>query len=391
MRKDTSLEFLRGIAALVVLNWHSLLAFAPSAAGVTADSAGQSLKISPAFVAFNGRAAVYLFFVLSSYVLVKRYYFSRKPEDLLFGAAKRLPRLAGPVLVTVIASCIVFKLDLYSFADAAAITRSGWLAAFGDTATVLSSETANFSDAFMQGAWWTFIAGDNSYDSSLWTMTFEFWGSLLAFILAPIVFFLHDRSRLLCWCAVGVGMVLAWQVSFVFVAFAASLSLYPLLSSRLRLNAWTRGLLVAASLLLLGYGGYGVGAYRPLAMLEFDGLSLNLRQACVAVPASLMLVYAVLSMESPPSWLSSKAARLVGDLSFPLYLVHVPVICSLGSWALLVSGSAALGAAAAMLGSVLVALPLVVFNNWWVRALNSLFDRCRRGAVTATGPVAAKV
>jgi peptidoglycan/LPS O-acetylase OafA/YrhL len=378
------------MAALVVLNWHILLAFAPSAAGVSADSAAQSLKTSLAFVAFNGPSAVYLFFVLSSYVLVKRYFVSRKAEDLLLGAAKRLPRLAGPVLVTVLVSCVVFKLDLYFFRDAAAMTKSGWLASFGDAPKVLSPDTANFSDAFMQGTWWSFIAGDNSYDSSLWTMTFEFWGSLMAFALAPIIFFLHDRSPLLSWCAVGIGIFLAWQVSFVFIAFAVSLSLYPVLAKKFRPNSWGRTAILAVSLALLGYGGHAVGTYRPLAMLEFDGFSVNMRQACVAVLASVMLVYAVLTVENPPSWLSGKAARLLGDLSFPLYLVHVPVICSLGSWVILASGSAALGATAAMLGSILVALPLVAFNNWWVRALGGLFDRLRRGGRIAVAPVAAK-
>ena len=78
MRKDASLEFLRGAAALIVLNGHILRAFAPSAAGGDGDNAAQSLKTSLAFIAFNGGSAVYLFFVLSSYVLVKRYFQSRE-------------------------------------------------------------------------------------------------------------------------------------------------------------------------------------------------------------------------------------------------------------------------------------------------------------------------
>jgi len=109
----------------------------------------------------------------------------------------------------------------------------------------------------------------------------------------------------------------------------------------------------------------------------------------VAIPASIMLVYAMLSVDEPPAWLSSKAARFLGDLSFPLYLVHLPVICSLASWVLLVSGSTALGAAAAMLGSILAALPLVIFNNWWVQVLGALFNRFRRGGPIAAAPAAA--
>ena len=144
------------------------------------------------------------------------------------------------------------------------------------------------------------------------------------------------------------------------------------------------------SLALLGYAGSAVGIYRPFALLETAvSDDVGLRQACVAIPASIMLVYAMLSVDEPPAWLSGRAARFLGDLSFPLYLVHLPVICSLASWVLLVSGSTALGAAAAMLGSILAALPLVIFNNWWVQVLGALFNRFRRGGPIAAAPAAA--
>ncbi|MER8998966.1 acyltransferase [Mesorhizobium australicum] len=374
MRKDASLEFLRGVAALVVLNGHLLRAFAPLAEG-DGDQAAQSLKRGLAFVVFNGGSAVYLFFVLSSYVLVKRYFQSRKAEDLLLGAIKRLPRLAGPVLVAVLSSCILFKLDLYFFSDAAAVTQSTWLSRFGNAPKLLSPETASFADAFMEGAWRTFIYGDKSYDSSLWTMTVEFWGSMMTFALAPIIFSLQGRWMLLSWFGVAAGTFLALQFSFLVCAFPASLLLYSLLAMEFRPNRWVRGAMITVSVALLGYAGDAVGIYRPFAVLDFAASDIGLRQACVAIPASIMLVYAMLSMDDPPSWLSGKAARFLGDLSFPLYLVHVPVICSLGSWVLLASDSAALGAAAAISGSILAALPLMAFNNWWVQALGALFDK----------------
>ncbi|TPN29105.1 acyltransferase [Mesorhizobium sp. B2-3-3] len=385
MRKDASLEFLRGVAALVVLNGHNLAAFAPSANG-TGDAAAQSLKTSPAFVAFNGASAVYLFFVLSSYVLVKRYFQTRKAEYLRLAAIKRLPRLAGPVLVTALSSCLVFKLDLYFFEDAAAVTQSKWLSSFGNASKTLSPETASFADAFLQGAWRTFIFGDQYYDSSLWTMVVEFWGSMLIFALAPIIFFLQARSALLSWFGVAIGVFLALQVNFYLCAFPASLVLYSLLAMELRSKPWVRGALVTVSLMLLGYAGSAVGIYRPFAVLEIAVSDVGLRQACVSIPASIMLVYAMLSVENPPSWLSSKAARFLGEMSFPLYLVHVPVICSLGSWMVLASGSAALATAATILGSIVAALPLMAFNNWWVQALNALFNKFRRSAPATAAP-----
>ncbi|WP_027143684.1 acyltransferase [Mesorhizobium sp. WSM3626] len=389
MRKDDSLEFLRGVASIVVMFWHMLLGFAPSASGIFANGPANSLQTSFVFVALNGQSAVYLFFVLSSFVLLKRYFANRKIGDLLLAAAKRLPRLAGPVLVTVLLSCLIFRQELYFFWDAGAQTGSPWLANFAYAAKPLTPETANFSDALTQGAWRTFIFGDSYYDTSLWTMWFEFWGSLMVFALAPAIFFVHDRIPLLSWCVLAIGMFLAWSVNFVLVAFPVGLSLHLLLASKFRPNAWTRLALVAVSLALLGYAGNAVGIYRPFAVLEVGGLPENARLAYTAILGSVMLIYAVVTSQSPPSWLTGKAARFLGDLSFPLYLVHVPIICSLGSWVVLASGSTALAAAAAILGSVLTALPLMTFNNWWVQALGALFNKFRRSGPVAAAPAAA--
>ncbi|MCA0047476.1 hypothetical protein LB577_11020 [Mesorhizobium sp. B283B1A] len=56
----------------------------------------------------------------------------------------------------------------------------------------------------------------------------------------------------------------------------------------------------------------------------------------------------------------------------------------------LASGSAAFAAAAAKAGSILVALPLMAFDNRWVQALGALFDKVRRSRPSAAAPAAAK-
>jgi hypothetical protein len=40
--------------------------------------------------------------------------------------------------------------------------------------------------------------------------------------------------------------------------------------------------------------------------------------------------------------------------------------------------------------SILVALPLMAFNNRWVQALGALFDKVRRSRPSAAAPAAAK-
>lgn len=366
----------RGIAALVVLAWHSTLAFAPDAAGIFANGPSDSLQATPLFALINGTSAVFLFFVLSSYVLTKRYAETRRLGGLLTSAAKRWPRLAGPVVVTTLASCLIFKLDLYGFEQAGAITGSPWLATFGYASSVPTHSTANFYDAAAQGAWRTFMfTGQTSYDSSLWTMYFELWGSFLVFAIAPLFFLLLDRSVILAGLGLAGIAVATWQYSPTFMAFPVGVAIYAAQATRYRPGIAVRLVLLLVAIFLLGYGGNAVGFYRPLNVLDFLGVPYISRQAGVAILGSILLVYVTLTTDFRRLSLGGKTVRFLGDLSFPLYLVHVPVICLVGSWALVASGSPAFGAICGIVGAILVSLPLILFNNWWVDMLNRAFAR----------------
>jgi peptidoglycan/LPS O-acetylase OafA/YrhL len=63
----------------------------------------------------------------------------------------------------------------------------------------------------------------------------------------------------------------------------------------------------------------------------------------------------------------------LGELSFPLYLVHVLILCSAGSFVFVVAPpilAGPLATLATVAGSFLAAYPLVVFNRHWVSWLN---------------------
>jgi peptidoglycan/LPS O-acetylase OafA/YrhL len=81
---------------------------------------------------------------------------------------------------------------------------------------------------------------------------------------------------------------------------------------------------------------------------------------------------------------SGKFSAFLGNLSFPIYLLHALVICSVGSWVYL-----RLGAVPAIISVFAVAvpasLPLMMFNNWWMARVNSVTERLLR---PSTAPAA---
>src|SRR6476646_6648538 len=66
--RRTALDGLRGLAALVVVFHHVLLTW-PGWANAYLGSHGNALAYSPLHVVLDGTFAVYVFFVLSGYVL----------------------------------------------------------------------------------------------------------------------------------------------------------------------------------------------------------------------------------------------------------------------------------------------------------------------------------
>ena len=184
IERDISLDAMRGIAALVVFGSHSVLAFYPEFSGYLGSASVEDTARSRFwYAAVNGQGAVAFFFVLSGFVLSRPYLLTGEKSILVRGVIKRWPRLAGPVLVTVVASWALFESGAYFYEPAAALSHSSWFAHFAGAYSGDAFEPT-LASAALQGAVLTFLRGDYTYDSSLWTMGYEFYGSLMVFALA---------------------------------------------------------------------------------------------------------------------------------------------------------------------------------------------------------------
>jgi peptidoglycan/LPS O-acetylase OafA/YrhL len=366
MKKEIPLEAIRGIGALVVIVWHVCYGFFPHAIGVYSGFAAQNWQGSPLFVFMNGPAAVALFFVLSGFVLTRRYFEFGNNRTLLKGAVKRWPRLMGPVLLVVLASYVLFKLDLYWFEQAGAVSGSPWLMTFALAYNV--KPPIEFWDAVRQGTFLTFFRGDFYYDSNLWTMHPEFIGSFMAFGLAPILLAARKLSMLLTISLVGMASVLADyailnQTSLI--AFPIGVGIAALVSRDLAMPRGIAYMALLMALYLLGFSGADLGIYAVLYHPIFVTHSYE-----VNVIGAGILITVIETSPAIRKIFSGPISQFLGDLSFPIYLVHVLIICSAGSAIYLWAGAAP-AVLAVLILSVLISLPLIAFNKWWIKHLNA--------------------
>ena len=376
------LEATRGIAALIVIVHHFFLGFAPQVTGLLPELRTPSSIIGNwYYVFFSGDAAVNFFFVLSGFVLCWSYFHSRDHASLKRSVIKRWPRLAGPVLITTLASYCLFKLGAYHFSEAALLTKSPWLGTFA-FAGWTPEFTPNIFKAIIQGMT-TFFSGDATYNPNLWTMRPEFLGSLVVFLLGALVVSIFSLQYVILLAP----LFLVWALGTNMYFFPFVLGLF--LAAWMAGSSKTRTMDLAIALVFVALGlyllGYEIAAkdYAWTVLIKHPVLLVsNIKVVFHSVGAAL-IIYAV--MQSPKIFqlLNGRVGFYLGKLSFPLYLVHTLIICSVSSmsflyWSGLQDSTVNILWATfsiTVICSVLAAIPLAFFDDFWVKNLNTWVKR----------------
>lgn len=321
-----SLDGLRGWAAIVVFFHHFLLAFLPKIHGLLpTDVKTDSLRETPLFVFVNGTAAVTLFFVLSGFVLSLGLWENK--DKIIFSALKRWPRLILLPTISVLFVCVLANLNLFYFKEAATISQSAWMNAFGFSSNggVLNKE---FGYALSQGTFFTFFRGDQSLNSSLWTMSIEFMGSLLVFAFVAICG--RQRLRLAVSFAAIINLILFYHGGYYYSAF-----IFGAIISKAYIDGYFNHqvspffifFLGAISLLFLGYIEPGRGFYAFM-----DSHTQNYLRIYIHIICSSMILYCCINSSVVSFLMSCRLSRFLGRVSFPLYVIHVPVLFSFSAY-----------------------------------------------------------
>ena len=369
------LEALRGVAAVIVLFHHFLLVVAPRLHGRNFPDDPIALVRTPLFALVNGSAAVAIFFVLSGFVLTFRAMEKRDWGQFLAGAAKRWPRLVPLVAIVNILSAIFVMLGLYH--------DHSW---FG--ASVFKPGTSLIGSALIEGVFSTFFAGSTNFNAALWTMHYELFGSFAAYATALVLIFQKSFPRAMVIGAIAIlltatltgegGVYYAMLVAGVLIARvyierdAAASALAFMSSWRVPIVLGTVGLVIV----LCGYDGYSkpAGFYAfmtPFASPQTEPLPHGI--------AAVAIVALVLFCDPIRRSLAGPTAALLGRLSFPIYLVHLPILLGLvspihSSLAARFDNMVAAPMAFVLLTALTLtaAYPLARLDEWWVRRLRDI-------------------
>jgi peptidoglycan/LPS O-acetylase OafA/YrhL len=347
------LEAARGLASIIVINHHLLIAFAPH----LRKPFPRGVMFTPLFPFMNGDGAVQFFFVLSGFVLSLA--LMRQPllSTMIVNCVKRIPRLIVPVGISILAGYFILKAGLIYNIEAAELSGSEWLRSFGN-AQFPQHFRISFEDALRQSLFVFLVPGDFYYNSNLWTMRLEFYGSLIVFCGAYLTGrFVTPQNE--------------WIAILVFLAATALLTLVDAPMIGFMLGALVAYIFLNKTIILWREVRIGLFLF-GCALLVFQNTYIT------AVGSSLLLFVLSQSRWAERA-LSTDFGRQLGKLSFPIYLVHTLVICSVGTLAYIRATEAGysqvtvfiIAAAVSILVTVVAAIPFVYIEAWWVKTLNS--------------------
>ena len=366
------LEAYRGIASIIVMVHHFFLGFSPTTTSyLPFRRTDESLIGQPYFALFNGAAAVGFFFTLSGFVLCWSFFNHENTNKISLAFIKRLPRLAGIVTLSTVASYFLFKFNLYYFYEASKITDSPWLASFNYSGWTESFEP-NFLKALSQGVV-TFFTGTANYNQNLWTMKSEFFGSLIVYMLAAfITLILRHQNLLYAFIIFSITSYVCNENLFPFVV-GTFLSAY-LAKNKIKINT-------TLAIILIGFGLYLLGYFVPEKSYSWINIFPHQLQNknLFYTFGSVLIIFSTMTNISIFKRLNGHFFQLLGKLSFPLYIVHCLVICSISSYIYIYLTASGLDKTTQLtivfivtvVVSTLISIPLGKFDEWWVKTVNT--------------------
>ncbi|HGW3736212.1 TPA: acyltransferase family protein [Acinetobacter baumannii] len=306
MSKINSAESIRGLACLAVVFSHFSLTYLPelhnfdNLTGI-GNSFTNWLYHSPFAFFYSGTSAVFIFFVLSGYVL--SYAILSKGsvnKKILSMSLKRYPRLAIPVVI----SCILYSVILANInIDTSKVF---WLKDYGRVNSIYES--------VYQGLFESFLFGSSTINFVLWTMQVELLASFVIFFLLYILN--NSKFYIFIFLSIACPLIMLLVSAKMFLgtmSFVIGMYIYLYGKNIPKI-------LLFPSLIL---GLYFAGAHNDSNSYRlFINIFGNKTYTLFNFMSGVLIVAGVLLNTHVSKLLDNKILIYLGKISFSIYLLH---------------------------------------------------------------------
>ena len=336
--RSSYLDIIRGLACLQVLFLHIAEAFYPGLATekISDFTLGGLVHGSPLYLVYDGYTGVFVFFLLSGYVLTPSF-----AKDI--APYRQLIARWGRLIVPAFSACAFSLLIKWMLVDwdpatgAAEISGSLFLKEWWRPTLEwrLFLKDSFINSIFLGYAETSALLTDRYLDSiatalvaPLWTLSVEMHGSLIVLVLVSV----RKKSPILyglCLLALCMMVIRTYYILFI-IGHLLALA---------RQEEWTHDKPSGALIYLIAGGALCVmGEVKTFALFEAVcqadlPFALDCSGHTQKMVGSVVLFYGLMISTRMQTILKGPVLQWLGTHSFPIYLAHWPVLCGFGSLA----------------------------------------------------------
>lgn len=279
---------------------------------------------------YNGPLCVRMFFLVSAFLLAVKVYRSEEQHMVQHTVIKRYLRLALPLLAVTLCIWVMEQAGVFHNMELTDLCQD-------PDYTGGYTEPHSFYQVFTTSLGTTLLSGDCSFNNKFWMMTWMFYGDILALIMALVT---RCRRRA-AFALFDVGIVLTLftvQNLFPFMLGTALAYWYVHIRQEKKTEAdscrrnrvlsgigWTLVFLGAA--LLIEFKGYLIVALDGVAE-RIPELGFLINGNTYNAIGILFLLLAVMHLPVLQRILGCVPLRKLGNVSYYVFLVHWPIMCS---------------------------------------------------------------
>ena len=314
------IDGLKGIACIMIFIHHFMLAFFPASYyGEGAMIHGNNgwevgLSQSSVGVLINGYFWVCVFCLVSGLVQSYKIYnsndFSKLPNDMV----KRYFRFTGPIFVVSFIVFIMLQTNMFWNAEINEIVKSPWLENF-------YLEKKTLKDVIISSFVTVLFGGDSTFSTAFWVLKDIFIGSYLTYILSMIAW---KRERKICIVHVFLGVVFYLVKSYMLLFVLGNYIAYNLVYVKKNENKYDNIKGIIYILIGAFLGGYPSEVSPDNIYRFFLVGNYTLWHELGA----LFLIYGISKCIYVKKVLQNSKIVKLGELSFAVYLIHIPVLFS---------------------------------------------------------------
>jgi peptidoglycan/LPS O-acetylase OafA/YrhL len=314
------LDGLRGVAAIVVVIAHLAAAFVPAlyfgSQGRIVPQWQATFATWPSFVIINGSFAVFIFFVLSGFVISASA--DAAKSAIYKNCIARIIRLSVPCAASILLAGGLLDTGLNSWlADAARIVDHSWISGYVGGSSILHILREAVGSYYWKGG--SFL------NPPLWTMQRELLGSLAIYCVFGSI---RQMQWRLCLCAFAVAvLIMSTLEAPYYLCFIAGTLLFVLRDNLRYFPSWS-GVLMLIVGLFLGGRPYGEPPPESFYYVPFIIFGRHFYAYCWPVGATLIVTGTLVSSTAAKA-LGCKVGQFLGRISFGVYLVHFPLLKSI--------------------------------------------------------------